>query len=92
MLSSDLVFNVLVAATAFGAVVILAPSAARVDAAQAHAGGSGPAAEMRSGAALFAESEEIRNMRANSTDRRDLRLQAIDSPTSALDGPPVSRQ
>jgi hypothetical protein len=84
MLNSDLVFNVLTAAAAFGAAVVLAPSAARTDApAQLYAGGSAEPSAMRDHAAMFAESEEFKNVRKTSRAQGDAPLEASGNPTAA---------
>jgi hypothetical protein len=78
MLNSDLVFNVLAAAAAFGAVVVLAPSAARTDApAGVYAGGSAEPSDIRNHGAIFAETEESNNVRKTSMSQGNARLQAI---------------
>ena len=87
MLNSDLVFNVLTAAAAFGAAVMLAPSAARTDApAQLYANGNAESSAMRNRAAMFAESEQFKNVRKTSTAQGDARLEAITKPTLARKG------
>ena len=87
MRNSDLVFDVLTAAAAFGAAVVLAPSAARTDApAQLYAGGSTEPSEMRNRAALFADSEQFKNQRNTSTAQGDVRLEASGNPTPVRKG------
>jgi len=89
MLSSDLVFNVLAAAAAFGAVVVLAPSAARTDApAQVYAGSSAEPSEIRNQAGMFAEPD----VRDSSTSQSNARLKAVRDPTPALNGLKARRQ
>jgi hypothetical protein len=82
MLNSDLVFNVLTAAAAFGAAVVLAPSAARTDApAQLYARSSAEPSALHNRAAMFAESEQFENVRKTSTAHGDARLEASSRPT-----------
>jgi len=70
MLNSDLLFTVLTAAAAFGAAVVLAPSAARTDApTELYARGSTGPPAMHNRAAMFAEPEQFENVRKTSTTR-----------------------
>ena len=92
MQNSDLVFNVLTAAAAFGAAIVLAPSAARNDApSQPYAGVRAAPSEMRQPAAMFVESEASKNVHSTSTDQGDSRLQTIVKPASARVGSKASR-
>ena len=92
MLNSDLVFNVLTAAAAFGAAVLLAPSAARMDApTQLYAGSSAEPSAMRNHGATFADSEQFKNVRKTSTAQGDARLEASSDPTPVRRGLKVRR-
>ena len=81
MLNSDLLFTISTAAAAFGAAVILAPSAARTDAPpRVYAGGNAQVSEFRNDTATFAEVESIDGVHKVSTSQSGPELRASGGP------------
>jgi hypothetical protein len=76
MLNSDLLFTAFTAATAFGAAIILAPSAARTDSPPRIYAVQSP--DLRNDTAGFARAETVDGVRKISTSQSDSELRPTD--------------